>query len=69
VDEGAWFDKSKGRMGGNFSRNSGDGGFWLAGGGGIVTILSRMFLATISIWSGAGTLLQILGSLGVFLLG
>jgi phosphate:Na+ symporter len=38
-------------------------------GGVIVTVSSQMLLATISIWSVAGTLLQILGSLGVFLFG
>jgi phosphate:Na+ symporter len=41
----------------------------LAGGLANVTILSQMFLATISTWSVLATILQILGSLGVFLYG
>jgi phosphate:Na+ symporter len=43
--------------------------FLLAGGLANVTILSQMFLATISTWSVLATILQILGSLGVFLYG
>jgi phosphate:Na+ symporter len=41
----------------------------LVGGLANVTILSQMFLATISTWSVLASILQILGSLGVFLYG
>jgi phosphate:Na+ symporter len=63
------FDKAKGMDGQTFGIWPAVVDFWLAGGRPNVTKLSQMFLATFSTWSVIGSLLQILGSLGVFLYG